>query len=95
MAAAAPSSSSAVKSAAYDTDSVDPLASEIGRFTFHADVKHAASSRNANSHGCGNATAGRKATPTPGARGDDDGDINLRRAREVAPAEIRRRQRAS
>ena len=33
-----PSRSSAIKFAAYDADKVAPLASEIGRFTFHADV---------------------------------------------------------
>ena len=34
-AARGPSSSSAIRSAAYDTDSVEPLASGIGRLTFH------------------------------------------------------------
>jgi hypothetical protein len=64
MAAGDPSSSSAVRSAAYDTDSVDPFASEIGRLTFHADVTHAVSSRNANSHGCGTVTGGVTAMAT-------------------------------
>src|SRR5688500_14854457 len=62
MAAGDPSSSSAVRSAAYDTDSVDLFASEMGRFTFHADVTHAVSSRNANSHACGTATGAVTAT---------------------------------
>src|SRR6266568_8809932 len=43
-AARGPSSRSAMRSAAYDTESVEPLASEIGRLIFQADVRHAANS---------------------------------------------------
>src|SRR5258708_32776061 len=49
-----PSSSSAIRSAAYDTDSVEPLASGIGRLIFQAEVRHAASSRKKNTPGSGN-----------------------------------------
>ena len=39
--------------AAYDTDSVEPLARGIGRFTFHADVTHDASRRKKKRPGSG------------------------------------------
>src|SRR4030081_1157459 len=48
-----PSRSSDISSAACATESVDPLASEIGRVTFHAEVRHAESSSIANSDGRG------------------------------------------
>ena len=48
-----PSSSSAVRFAAYDTESVDPLIVAIGRVTFHSDVMHAAKISSANASGCG------------------------------------------
>jgi hypothetical protein len=47
--------------AAYDTDKVDPLAFEIGRFTFHRDVKQADTISTANNPGLGK-VLGRKAT---------------------------------
>ena len=50
-----PSSSSAMRLAAYDTDSVDPLASEIGRLIFQAEVRHDVSRRKANRPGGGSA----------------------------------------
>jgi hypothetical protein len=46
-----PSSSSAIKSAAYDTDSVDPLDSGSGRLTFQADVTQENTRSAANSNG--------------------------------------------
>src|SRR5258708_3840099 len=39
-----PSSSSAIKSAAYDTDNVEPLASAIGSVTFQVDITQATTS---------------------------------------------------
>ena len=48
-----PSSSSDIRLAAYDTDSVEPLAIVIGRLTFHIDVRHANSVSIANSAGSG------------------------------------------
>src|SRR5205809_6039100 len=66
-AARGPSNSSAVRSAAYETDNVEPLRSGIGRLTFHTDVTHAANSRIANKPGrgysSGNETT-RPAAPT-------------------------------
>src|SRR4051795_13034412 len=53
MAIRGPSSRSAIMSAAYDTDRVAPLASEIGRLSFHADVTAAAASTNVNIQGSG------------------------------------------
>src|SRR4051812_40733087 len=40
-----PSSSSAIRLAAYDTDSVDPLLVGIGRFTFHSEVRQVVARR--------------------------------------------------
>src|SRR3954454_11046200 len=50
-----PSSSSAIRLAAYETDSVDPLPSEIGRLIFQADVRHDVTTRKANNPGGGTA----------------------------------------
>ena len=36
-----------MRSAVYDTESVEPLASEMGRFTFQTDVRQVSSSRTA------------------------------------------------
>src|SRR5437660_10928716 len=58
-----PSRSRAVKSAAYDTDSVEPLASGIGRLTFHADVTQAATRSDANSAGLDNVKGRQAITP--------------------------------
>src|SRR5262245_39742829 len=58
-----PSSRSAISFAAHDTDSVDPLATGIGRLTFHAAVRHAAISAPANTTGFGYAS-GNDATST-------------------------------
>src|SRR5215207_2661706 len=52
-AARGPRSSNAIRFAAYDTDKVEPLATEIGRLTFHAEVTQTVSSRKRNSAGCG------------------------------------------
>src|SRR3954465_6396489 len=49
-----PSSNNAIRSAAYDTDSVEPLLSESGRLTFQIDVRHAAISSPRNRNGSGN-----------------------------------------
>src|SRR5437762_210360 len=48
-----PSSSSAIKLAAYPTDSVDRLATGIGRVTFHAEVRQEQHSRATNRVGSG------------------------------------------
>src|SRR2546425_2352154 len=48
-----PSSKSDIRLAAYDTESVDPLTNEIGRLTFHVDVRDAQISRTPNISGCG------------------------------------------
>ena len=45
-----PSSSSAIRSAAYDTESVEPLASGIGRFTFQIDVRQEATDERGEHH---------------------------------------------
>ena len=55
-------------SAAYETDSVDPLVSAIGRFTFHADIRHAMPTSKKNKPGDGNARGpARNSTRTPSA----------------------------
>src|SRR5205814_7928466 len=46
-----PRTRSAIRSAAYDTDSVEPLDNAIGRFTFHDEVTHASTSSPAKSSG--------------------------------------------
>src|SRR5438445_11858488 len=46
---------SAIRYAACDTDSVEPLASGIGRLIFQIEVRHADTSRTANSSGRGKA----------------------------------------
>src|SRR6266850_5488421 len=51
IASGGPSSRSAVRSAAYDTDSVDPLASAIGRFTFQMEVTQPMTNNAPNSAG--------------------------------------------
>src|SRR2546426_10452455 len=56
-----PSSNSDIRLAAYDTESVDPLTNEMGRFTFHVDVSDAQISRTTNISGCGY-VRGRNAT---------------------------------
>src|SRR5262252_6499523 len=50
-----PSSSSAIRSAAYDTDSVEPLERAIGSVTFHVEVTHPSTSSTKNSAGRGTA----------------------------------------
>src|SRR6185437_9848001 len=47
-----PSSSSDIRLAAYDTDSVEPLTSAIGRLIFQSDVMQQSSSSVRNSSGC-------------------------------------------
>ena len=42
IAASGPRSRSVIRSAAYDTDSVEPLASGMGRLTFHIEVRQPA-----------------------------------------------------
>src|SRR5947209_7329650 len=64
MACAGPSSTSDMSSAACDTDSVEPLAREIGRLTFHTEVRQAETSSAAYSHGRG-WVSGKNATNTP------------------------------
>src|SRR5260221_9909308 len=51
-----PSSSSDIRSAAYDTESVEPLESAIGSVTFQIDVTQPNTSSPLNSHGCGSAS---------------------------------------
>ncbi len=46
-------SSSAMRFAAYDTESVEPLLNASGRLTFHADVRQEVISRTANISGRG------------------------------------------
>ena len=52
-AAPGPSRSSAMRFAASDTESVEPLESGIGRFTFHIEVRHDASTSAAKTPGGG------------------------------------------
>src|SRR5580765_1708147 len=47
---------SAIRSAAYDTDSVDPLESSIGSVTFHVDITQPMTSSVAKSAGLGTAS---------------------------------------
>src|SRR5262245_50696909 len=47
-----PSSSSAIRSAAHDTDSVEPLPAGAGSVTFHVDVMQLNASSAANRNGC-------------------------------------------
>src|SRR5262245_56417318 len=61
-----PRSSNAIRSAAYDTESVAPLVSGIGRLTFQIDVKHAVTASVANRAGRGYARGNHAArTPAP------------------------------
>ena len=53
IACCGPSNRSAVRSAAYDTDSVDPLLSDPGKLTFQVDVMHEETKRIANIAGWG------------------------------------------
>src|SRR5215510_14946137 len=55
IAGCSPSRSSAMRSAAYDTESVEPLAVAIGRFTFQREVRHARTINAANMTGGGEA----------------------------------------
>src|SRR3954451_14982740 len=57
-----PSSSSAVRLAAYDTDSVDPLLVGIGRFTFHSEVRQVVANRTRNRSSWGYSRGNRMAT---------------------------------
>src|SRR5205823_13705233 len=68
IAGCGPSSTSDIRSAACETDSVDPLATEIGRLTFQVDVTHDTPIITANSHGCGHARGNDSATPHAPAR---------------------------
>src|SRR5215510_14695798 len=61
IAGCSPSRSSAMRSAAYDTESVEPLAVAIGRFTFQREVRHARTINAANMTGGGEAV-GKNAT---------------------------------
>jgi hypothetical protein len=57
-----------MRSAAYDTERVEPLANGIGRFTFQIEVKHARSRRRAKSSGRGNVRGKNRTSPAAPAR---------------------------
>src|SRR2546422_4290873 len=63
IACCGPRSRSAVRSAAYDIESVDPLASAMGRLTFQMEVRQPATNSTANRPGRGYAR-GKKAAKT-------------------------------
>src|SRR5690349_12702483 len=67
-AARGPSSTSDIRSAACETDRVDPLATEIGRLTFHVDVTHDTPIITTNSHGSGHVRGNESAMPHAPAR---------------------------
>src|SRR5437870_12726543 len=64
IAAWGPTSSSAIRFAAYDTESVEPLIVAVGRFTFHNDVRQAARIRSAKARGCGYADGTKRTSVT-------------------------------
>ena len=85
-----PSRSSAIRLAASDTESVDPLASGIGSFTFHADVTQRGEQRTKTTvprDVCGN-----PASSANHRHGDHEPDVKLRAASADRPR--RRPQRA-
>src|SRR4051812_28476362 len=63
-----PSSSNAIKAAAYDTDSVDPLVSARGSVTFQSDVRHENAIKLASIHGRGQGVGKTLASSTMPAR---------------------------
>src|SRR6267143_872376 len=68
IACCGPSNRSAVRSAAYDTESVDPLESAMGRLTFQMEVRQPVTNRTANRPGRGYARGTTAAkTPVPAA----------------------------
>ena len=78
-----PSSSSDAKSTAYDTDIVEPLVVS-GRCTFNAAVIDESTSRPMNSTGCANVASRQTQTSSVSADRDDRGDVDARRACQLA-----------
>ena len=82
-----PSRSSAIRFAAYDTDNVEPLASEIGRFTFQTDVTHVSTTSTLNNDRLGEGAREERRERAHAA--DDDGrQVETCRGGQRPPREV-------